>query len=557
MKSILTAFFLSILFVHGTYWEHGGCAVSVADAAEAVPKKKVKTAQTTDNDRGLAVVGKNRDSRKRVALVIGNSNYRSSPLKNPANDAKSMASILRRLGFDVEEKTDLGYMEMNKTVESFGKRLRSGGVGLFYYAGHGMQVNGANYLIPVDAQIEDENEVRFKAVDAGLVLAKMEQAKSDVNIVVLDACRDNPFSRSFRSSSHGLASMDAPSGTFIGYATAPGKTAADGDGKNGLYTAELVKVLEIPGIPLEQVFKRTLKAVREKSASKQTPWVASNLEGEFYFTSPLHKSDLKPSEFRTETVAPETLREEKPLQIAMGGNFTDSTTGMTFVNVQGGCYEMGDSYGDGSPEEKPVHSVCVDNFAIGKYEVTQGQWKKIMGNNPSRFSTCGDNCPVEHVSWNNAQEFIQRLSKKSGRSYRLPTEAEWEYACRSGGKNEKYCGGNDANVVAWHEQNSGNETHSVGQKQPNGLGLFDMSGNVAEWVEDWYDETYYQESPRDNPKGQSTGKLRVLRGGMATDPWGRVDGGVRAAGRARNTPSSPVNEHPKLQEGFRIALPIQ
>ena len=229
---------------------------------------------------------KNRDSRKRVALVIGNSSYLSSPLKNPANDAHVMAASLRRLGFEVEEKTNLSYLEMNKAVESFGKKLRSGGVGMFYYAGHGMQVGGANYLIPVDAQIEDENEVRFKAVDAGLVLAKMEQAKSDVNLVVLDACRDNPFSRSFRSASHGLASIDAPNGTFIAYATAPGKTAADGDGKNGLYTSELVKVLETPGIPLEQVFKRTLKAVREKSGSKQTPWVASNLEGEFYFIQP-------------------------------------------------------------------------------------------------------------------------------------------------------------------------------------------------------------------------------------------------------------------------------
>ena len=211
MKSFLTVFYLSILFFHSSIWEQIGCVVGTADAAEAAVKNKAqKTVQTSDVDRGVAVVEKNRDSRKRVALVIGNSNYYSSPLKNPANDAHAMASALRRLGFEVVEKTDLGYMEMNKTVESFGKKLRSGGVGLFYYAGHGMQVNGANYLIPVDAQIEDENEVRFKAVDAGLVLAKMEQAKSDVNIVVLDACRDNPFSRSFRSSSHGLASMDAP-----------------------------------------------------------------------------------------------------------------------------------------------------------------------------------------------------------------------------------------------------------------------------------------------------------------------------------------------------------
>ncbi|MEI6207163.1 MAG: caspase family protein [Desulfuromonadales bacterium] len=289
------------------------------------------TVAATADQRGLAVVEKNHDTRTRVALVIGNSGYRSSPLKNPANDAHAMASSLRRLGFEVDEKTNLGYTEMNNTVESFGRMLKSGGVGLFYYAGHGMQVNGANYLIPVDAQIEDENEVRYKAVDVGLVLAKMEQAKSNVNIVVLDACRDNPFSRSFRSTSRGLASIDAPSGTFIAYATAPGKTAADGDGINGLYTAELVKILETPGIPLEQVFKRTLRAVREKSGSKQTPWVASNLEGEFYFTSPssmtdLEQSSAQPALVQTEPVvasAVEPVREQQSELI-----YTDPQTGL-------------------------------------------------------------------------------------------------------------------------------------------------------------------------------------------------------------------------------------
>ena len=266
-------------------------------------------------DRGLTVVAKGRDNRKRIALVIGNSSYRSSPLKNPANDARAMALTLRRLGFEVEEKTDLNYLELNKTVENFGKKLRSGGVGLFYYAGHGMQVNGANYLIPVDAEIDDENEVRFKAVDAGLVLAKMEQARSDVNIVVLDACRDNPFSRSFRSTNHGLASMDAPNGTFIAYATAPGKTAADGDGQNGLYTAELIKVLETSSLPLEQVFKRTLKAVREKSGSRQTPWVASNLEGDFFFIEPSTLTDLQPSPVQPTPISPTAMPAALPTAI--------------------------------------------------------------------------------------------------------------------------------------------------------------------------------------------------------------------------------------------------
>lgn len=257
----------------------------------AAPKKKKPPVV---DDRGLKVVKKlDGDSRQRVALVIGNSNYVSSPLKNPANDARVMAASLRRLGFEVVEKTNLGYADMNEVVELFGNRLKSGGVALFYYAGHGMQVNGNNYLIPTDARINAESEVRYKAVDAGLVLSKMEQAKSDVNIVVLDACRDNPFARSFRSSASGLASMEAPNGTFIAYATAPGKTAADGSGSNGLYTQELIKVLETPWLKLEDIFKRTSRAVKEQSANKQSPWVASNFDGDFWFVPPT-KAELRP-----------------------------------------------------------------------------------------------------------------------------------------------------------------------------------------------------------------------------------------------------------------------
>ena len=264
-------------------------------AAEAAPKKKTKKTVATSDDRSVTIVEKNRDSRKRVALVIGNSSYKSAPLKNPVNDSRAMAGTLRRIGFDVEEKTDLGYVAMNKAVEGFGKRLAAGGVGLFYYAGHGVQVQGANYLLPVDADIDDENEVRYKAVDAGLVLAKMEQARGDVNLVVLDACRNNPFARSFRSATRGLASMDAPSGSMIAYATAPGKTAADGSGRNGVYTEELIRMMETPGLSVEEAFKRVRKAVMTRTKSAQVPWESSSLTGDFRFVAPSSMTDLQPS----------------------------------------------------------------------------------------------------------------------------------------------------------------------------------------------------------------------------------------------------------------------
>lgn len=186
--------------------------------------------------------------------------------------------------------------------------------------------------------------------------------------------------------------------------------------------------------------------------------------------------------------------------------------GMEMIKVEGGCFDMGSN--NGSSDEKPVHEVCVDDFYIGKTEVTQKQWHKVMGNNPSRFDGC-DNCPVENVNWNDVQVFINKLNQKTNGNYRLPTEAEWEYAARGGNKSKgyKYAGSNKIYKVAWYYNNSGSKTHPVGQKQPNELGLHDMSGNVWEWCSDWYDSDYYGDSRRDNPQGPSGGSKRVLRGG--------------------------------------------
>jgi len=224
----------------------------------------------------------------------------------------------------------------------------------------------------------------------------------------------------------------------------------------------------------------------------------------------------------------------------------DTTTGMEFVRVPGGCFQMGDTFGDGYKDEKPVHEVCVSNFAIGKYEVTQGQWQAIMGNNPSNFSSCGSNCPVEKVSWNDTQEFIRKLNSQSGKGYRLPTEAEWEYAARSGGKSEKYSGADTPDNVGWYNANSGRMTHPAGEKRANGLGIYDMTGNVWEWCNDWYDENYYQGTPpRNNPQGASSGQYRVLRGGS----WGDGPEDVRASRRGGGGPDNRY-----FISGFRLVL---
>ena len=216
-----------------------------------------------------------------MALVIGNSAYKNSPLANPVNDAKDMAATLRRLGFDVIEKTNASQKDMNLAIVHFGEKLRADTVALFFYAGHGMQVKGKNYVIPVDAQINSEATVRAMAVDVDTVMDQL--AVSPMNIVILDACRNNPFERRFRSTSGGLAQMDAPKGSLIAYATAPGKVAADGESRNGLYTQELLKHIQTPGLPLEAVFKRVRNGVMAASGEAQTPWESSSLTGDFYF----------------------------------------------------------------------------------------------------------------------------------------------------------------------------------------------------------------------------------------------------------------------------------
>jgi len=219
------------------------------------------------------------------------------------------------------------------------------------------------------------------------------------------------------------------------------------------------------------------------------------------------------------------------------------------VYVKGGCYQMGDAFGDGRPDETPVHQVCVDDFNMGKYEVTQAQWQAVMGSNPSFFKECGGDCPVEQVSWEEAQEFIRQLNGKTGKNYRLPTEAEWEYAARSGGKREKWAGTSDPDELgayAWFGVNSDQKTHQAGTRRPNGLGLYDMTGNVWEWCKDWHDAEYYKKSPEKNPSGALSGVSRIVRGGCSNN----AATVVRAARRNDITPS-----YSDELIGFRLVLP--
>ncbi|MEO5351087.1 MAG: formylglycine-generating enzyme family protein [Magnetococcus sp. YQC-3] len=229
-----------------------------------------------------------------------------------------------------------------------------------------------------------------------------------------------------------------------------------------------------------------------------------------------------------------------------GSGRTDSS--MEFVQLPGGSFEMGCGgwQVDCSDDERPAHKVTLQPFAIGKYEVTQAQWTAVMGRNPSEFVFCGGNCPVERVSWNDVQDFIKKLNANGTAKYRLPTEAEWEYACRSGGYSDRYCGENNPDNVAWFDAKTGNSTGLVGTKGANRLGLYDMSGNVWEWVEDWYCDQFYS-SPaagKENPVCTDPASgLRVLRGGS----WFNASREIRSTGRNRNAPS-----YRNMNIGFRL-----
>ncbi len=234
---------------------------------------------------------------KRVALVIGNSQYKTAPLVNPVNDAQLMTKTLKQLGFEVIETLDANQRTMKRAIRDFGKSLNEAGedaVGLFYYAGHGVQVGGANYLIPIGAEIATEGDVDIEAVSANGILRTVDFARNNLNIIIFDACRNNPYARSFRSGTRGLAEMRAARGVLISYATAPGEVALDGDGDNSPYTAALARFMTEEGLPVEQTFKKVRIAVSRETSGLQTPWESSSLTGEFYFQEKAQAPEPEP-----------------------------------------------------------------------------------------------------------------------------------------------------------------------------------------------------------------------------------------------------------------------
>ena len=592
----------------------------------------------------------------RVALVIGNSDYEGAigALANPANDARLMSATLRKLGFEVIELEDADQKKMQHAIIEFGEALAKAGseaTGLFYYAGHGLQVNGENYLIPVNAEITNEREVEVESVASNLVLKQMDFAGNAVNIVILDACRNNPLTRGFRSQVSGLAEQRIkPRGSFIAYSTAPGDVAADGNAENSPYTRAVAEAIQKPGVALEEVFRDVRSRVMAVTNQKQVPWDSSSLTAPFYFIPPAETAAVaeapaggeatavelaywnsiagstNPAMFQNylkkypngafADIAAAKLEElgkaggaekarspEAPVSTEMpaapnepamraGQTFRDCKDCPEMVVVPAGSFIMGAQSGEtGSYQnESPQHQVTIGKaFAVGRFEVTNNEFADFVeqsgydaGNacyidtvnaatgvnylNPGFASyRPGDRDPVVCVSWEDAQAYVAWLSQKTGKRYRLLAEAEWEYAARAG-STSTYPWGVDPNRACtfanladetakrapWWQQNYVGVacddrtvyTAPVGRYQPNAFGLFDMIGNVNEWVADCYMDGYAA-APKDGSAFEMAGcQQRSVRGGG----WGANPYFARAAARSYAPSTARVNV-----DGFRVA----
>lgn len=550
---------------------------------------------------------------KRIALVIGNSTYKSAPLANPASDAQLMAKTLSDMGFDVIKVLNADQKTMKRAVRDFGARIERSGqdtVGLFYYAGHGIQVKGENFLVPIGAPIAREADVSIESVSAGAILEQLSFAKNRLNIVILDACRNNPFKRSFRSASSGLARMDAPTGSMVAYSTAPGRVASDGEGQNGTYTAALVRAMRQPGLKVEDVFKLTRRQVIAETSEAQVPWESSSLVGDFYFSragaapslpaivaaqpgglagdrnsmaAPRMTGGAEPSNAVAALSAPRRTE-----RFRAGEEFRDCPTCPRMTVVPEGRFAMGSGAKETGrlAHEGPTRQVRVPRFAMGRHEVTRGQFAQFVREtgynasggcwywaiifvfdknrswkNPGYTQT--DDHPVTCVNWDDARAYTLWLSQKTGKKYRLPTEAEWEYAARAGTKSSRFWG-DDAKKACAHENvydRAGARAYRfpwashdcddgyaasapVGKFRANGFGLHDMLGNVPEWVADcWRDS--YRNAPSDGSAFTSSDcKQRGIRGGS----WSLWPAFSRSAHRHFDEPTDRGNV-----TGFRVA----
>ena len=554
---------------------------------------------------------------ERVALVIGNAAYEhTDELNNPENDAEDMARVLAELGFEVIEGLNLDKDAFATKLREFSRAARGAEVTLLFYAGHGLQVDEENYLVPVDAKLEMEVDLRLETFE---LAAFMRQMRSPTNLVFLDACRDNPLAGTLARSmglsrsaarTRGLSRVMSASETFIAYATEPGDVAKDGEGRNSPFTAALLAHIATPGLSVDALLAKVTDEVMKDTGELQQPWRHSSLRKPFYFNSaPAPKTAMSAASATSSPsggtapagVNPSTspaspppvalaYADEAPAarDLRLEGEFRDCPQCPRMVVIPAGIYEMGSDSGEGAHDETGRHRVTIaEPIAVGMFEVNRGEYMLFLEEtNRSGGSACwqydgveakegvgpadpgfiqGEREPMVCVSWEDAKAYVDWLSRKTRKKYRLLTESEWEYAARARSATPRYweegdsgqCGNaNGADealktrYTGWSDltascDDGSAHTSEAGYYGPNEFGLYDMLGNAREWVEDcWHRD--YVDAPTDGSAWTAGGNcaLRVLRGGS----WLDGPGGVRSSTRDKGTPDIRFSAN-----GFRVA----
>jgi formylglycine-generating enzyme required for sulfatase activity len=636
-----------------------GLLLATACTNEDKPANTTKGDKATDFSIPAAPpVEPQMQHQKRFALVIGNSAYHQEDLvlDNPVNDAADLAKVLRQLGFEVVKKTNLSKREMETAIDQFSQKLDNNkGVGLFYFSGHGSQYKGVNYMLPVDVEsLTGAWQLRHKTVSVDYILDGMKAAMNQVNIIILDACRDLPaFAKG--DMMPGL-SMEIPiPGSVIAYAAAPGGVAASGVGeRNSPYVKHLMKWMQAPNLSIDEVFTKVGEAVKTETYGNQLPGYYKQLYKPFYFKqqktskiaqllrvcqrhfkngrlsggsgtawgcyqavlekdqtnaealaglekvekryvdlirSALKKKQVDLAErylagLRTVSLGSAQLprleaelsalkaSQTPPPQPSPRDTFVagkvfqdrlqDGSKGPEMVWIPAGSFKMGDVQGGGYDNEQPVHDVFIGRFAMGRYEVTFAEYDKFAEatgrDKPSDKGWGRGNRPVIYVSWYDATAYAEWLSQQTGQKYRLPTEAEWEYAARAG-TDTKYWWGNTASHEyanygvdsGWGGLAKGKDrwkyTAPVGSFAPNPFGIYDTVGNVWEWTCSEYENRY--NGKENTCKNKATIKKDgenkshfVLRGGS----WGIGAGWTRTADRNGWQPTVRIR-----LVGFRLA----
>lgn len=501
----------------------------------------------------------------RVALVIGNGAYPEARIDEAAGNALAVAEVLRSGGFDVVYAENARKADFAETVNRFAERMETGATAVVYYSGHALSFDGRNFLVPVDANIRAEGEIRAQAFDADLLLDPLIVRRASQSVVILDASRANPWTRVLPGRARGLSADTAIQGVSVISAASPGKLAAGND-----FSAELVKAMKTPGLGFDKVVNEVRAAVLRATGKEQTVWAsapppktlivipaeapraakpADAVEAGFWETI---QNSASPADYKiyldtypNGQFAPAARRRLLQLEAQKKGQTPqkDETSPLAapakpekpafaqtsirdcpvcpeVVTVPAGAFDMGSS--DGFTFERPVHRVEIQKpFSIGRREVTFDEWDACVseGGCPHRPEDRGLGRglrPATNLDWNDAKTYLRWLSAKSGHVYRLPSEAEWEYAAR-GGASTIYPWGDAmekdrANCLGCTTIQL-NKAIETGTFPANRFGLFDMAGNAAEWVEDCWSDNY-SGAPADGSSWTTPDcRERVLRGG--------------------------------------------